>query len=133
VKIVQLPTAKAQITENITKKMQKNDSNPNFMPELKEKFQTKIFVKLQELDPALPWVDSNEIPLNFVCDFESGKKFEAKCPYCTSSPVVYYRYQQAGDAFYPKLNDSNYFKHVTRHLGGGVGVGNRGGGVVSIF
>ncbi|KAG5666495.1 hypothetical protein PVAND_014519 [Polypedilum vanderplanki] len=120
---------KTQTMENNLRKMRENDSDPNFVEDLKEKFQTKIFTKLQEMDSNCPWNDHKEIPLNFVCDFENGKKFEAKCPYCAACPVVYYRYQQStgsnSEDFYTKLNNSNYFKHVGRHLtiGGNRNVG----------
>lgn len=107
--------------ENISRRMKESEADPKFLPDLIEKFQTKLYLKLKEFDTGLPWVDKKQIPINFVCNFETGKKFEVKCPYCSSALVVYWRYQQAAsnaDVFYPKFNDSNYFKHMMRHWNG---------------
>lgn len=118
---IQQQINKTNCIENITKRMKESEADPKFLPDLIEKFQTKLFAKLKEFDSGLPWHDKKQIPINFVCNFESGKKFEVKCPYCSSALVVYWRYQQAtsnADVFYPKFNDSNYFKHMMRHWNG---------------
>ncbi|CAG9811350.1 unnamed protein product [Chironomus riparius] len=118
---IQQQINKTNCIESITKRMKESEADPKFLPDLIEKFQTKLFAKLKEFDSGLPWNDKKQIPISFVCNFESGKKFEVKCPYCSSALVVYWRYQQAtsnADVFYPKFNDSNYFKHMMRHWNG---------------
>lgn len=133
---LQIQANKSQSVESIHKLMRESEADPKFLPDLIEKFQQKLFLRLKELDPSIPWTDKKQIPINFVCNFESGKKFEVKCPHCSTGLVVYWRYQQAAsnaEVFYPKFNDSNYFKHLMRIHWNGTLNGNGSRNLVRFF
>lgn len=101
----------------MSKRYKHDESDPNFIQNLIDKFQTKIFTKLKETDVNLKVNDKSEIQVTYLGEMENGKKFEAKCVYCPSTSVIYWRYTLTsvnGDTFYPKINDCNYFKHVVK-------------------
>lgn len=119
----QQPLIVQTATQNISKLMKQKEEDPLFLTQLIKKFQAKIFTKLKELDPTIAWADPKSVPISFVCDLDCGKKFEIKCPYCSSSLVIYWRYQQpAGstksDTYYANFSDSYYFKHLAKHISG---------------